>query len=411
MTVRLGAHDEAAAHTCDAIVVGAGYIGCAAASALATAGLRVALLDRGPIPGGASRANYGNVQVQDAELAHSLPMVTAGYRRFATLEEELGCSVGYRKVGSLLLIETAAQQQIMVGRLPALHAAGIAAELAPAERLAELEPLLDHRGVAQDGILRHLAACYHADEGQVSPFLFMAAYLRTGRRRGLAVHPHTEVTGFDIAAGRLVGVRAGAERFSAGVTILTTGAWTPRLGRLLGRDWAIPHVHGQALVTESSDLRLNNHLSSAAFFEAMHTGEGDASAGESKPAPAVLAVSQTADGHFLLGEAGAITDDLGAHATGQGQAAVAREVMRVLPALARLRVLRGWAAPVAFTADGLPFLGPVRDLPGLILATAFKSTVVVTPLVGDAVAQLVCTGRTDLDLTPFSPDRDISRAH
>jgi sarcosine oxidase subunit beta len=411
MTVRLGAHDEAAAHTCDAIVVGAGYIGCAAAAALATAGLRVALLDRGPIPGGASRANYGNVQVQDAELAHSLPMVTAGYRRFATLEEELGCSVGYRKVGSLLLIETAAQRQIMAARIPALHAAGICAELVSAERLAELEPLLDRRAVAQDAILRHLAACYHADEGQVSPFLFMAAYLRTGRRRGLAVHPHTEVTGFDIAAGRLVGVRAGAERFSAPVTILTTGAWTPRLGRLLGRDWAIPHIHGQALVTERSDLRLNNHLSSAAFFEAMHAGEGDASAGESKPAPAVLAVSQTADGHFLLGEAGAITDDLGAHATGQGQAAVAREVMRVLPALARLRVLRGWAAPVAFTSDGLPFLGPVRDLPGLILATAFKSTVVVTPLVGDAVAQLVCTGRTDLDLTPFSPDRDISRAH
>jgi sarcosine oxidase subunit beta len=392
-----------AARTYDAIVVGAGYIGCAVAAALAAAGVRTALLDRGPIPGGASRANYGNVQVQDAELAHSLPMVTAGYRRFATLEAELGCSVGYRRVGSLLLIETEAQWQIMAGRLPVLHGAGIQAELAPAERLAELEPLLNRRAV--------LAACYHADEGQVSPFLFMAAFLRQGRRHGLAVHPHTEVTGFDIAGGRLVGVRAGAERFSAGVTILTTGAWTPRLGRLLGRDWAIPHVHGQALVTERSDLRLNNHLSSAAFFEAMHAGEGDASAGESKPAPAVLAVSQTADGHFLLGEAGAITDDLGAHATGQGQAAVAREVMRVLPALARLRVLRGWAAPVAFTSDGLPFLGPVRDLPGLILATAFKSTVVVTPLVGDAVAQLVCTGRTDLDLTPFSPDRDISRAH
>jgi len=397
-----------AAHTCDALVVGAGYIGCAVAAALAAAGVRTALLDRGPIPSGASRANYGNVQVQDAELAHSLPMVTAGYRRFATLEAELGCSVGYRRVGSLLLIETAAQQQIMAARLPTLHAAGIVAELVPAEHLAELEPLLDYRRIAQDAILRPMAACYHADEGQVSPFQFMAAFLRVGRRHGLAVHPHTEVTGFDIAGGRLVGVRASAERFSAGVTILTTGAWTPRLGRLLGRDWAIPHVHGQALVTERSDLRLNNHLSSAAFFEAMHAGEGDASAGETRPASAVLAVAQTADGHFLLGEAGVSTEDLGAHATGQGQAAVAREVMRVLPVLARLRVLRGWAAPVAFTADSLPFLGPVRDLPGLILATAFKSTVVVTPLVGDAVAQWVCTGRTDLDLTPFSPDRKMA---
>lgn len=385
------------AHAYDALVVGAGYIGCAAAAALAKADLRVALLDRGPIPGGASRANYGNIQVQDAELTYSLPMVTAGYRRFATLEEELGGPIGYRRLGSLLLIETEAQWQIMAARLPALHAAGIHAELAPAERLAELEPLLDRRVV--------LGACYHADEGQVSPFLFMAAFLRAGRRRGLAVYPHTEVTGFDIAAGRLIGLRAGDERFSAGVVILTTGAWTPALGRLLEREWAIPHVHGQAVVTERSDLRLNNHLASAAFFEAMHEDVGNGAPG------AALAAAQTADGHFLLGEAGVITDDLGAQATRRGQAAIAREVMRFLPALASLRVLRGWAAPVAFTTDGLPFLGPVGDLPGLILATAFKSTVIVAPLIGDVVAQLVCAGRADLELSPFSPDREIARAH
>ena len=56
------------ARTYDAIVVGAGYIGCAVAAALSETGLRTALLDRGDVPGGASRANYGNVQVQDAEL-------------------------------------------------------------------------------------------------------------------------------------------------------------------------------------------------------------------------------------------------------------------------------------------------------------------------------------------------------
>ena len=341
------------AHTYDAIVVGAGYIGCAVAAALSETGLRTALLDRGDVPGGASRANYGNVQVQDAELAHSLPMVTAGYRRFADLEEELGCSVGYRRVGSLLLIETEAQWQLMAARIPMLRAAGIQAELVPAERLAELEPLLDRRAV--------LGACYHPDEGQVSPFAFMAAYLRRGRQAGLSIHPQTEVTGFDVRNGRMRGLSTREGQFSSDAVILTSGAWTPSLGRLLGREWSIPHVHGQALVTERSDLRLRNHLSSAAFFESMHDEPGSATA----EATAVLAVSQTADGHFLLGEAGAITDDLGTHSTPAGQAAIAREVTRFLPSLARLRVLRGWAAPVAFTADGLPFLGPVDWIAGL----------------------------------------------
>jgi glycine/D-amino acid oxidase-like deaminating enzyme len=327
--------------------------------------------------------------------------VMAGYRRFADLEEELGCSVGYRSVGSLLLIETEPQWQLMAARIPLLRAVGIQAELVPAERLAELEPLLDRRAV--------LGACYHPDEGQVSPFAFMAAYLRRGRQAGLSIHPHTEVTGFDILSGRMRGLIARDEQFSSDTVILTSGAWTPSLGRLLGRVWRIPHVHGQALVTERSDLRLRNHLASAAFFESMHDEPADASAGAVVTAGAVLAVSQTADGHFLLGEAGVITDDLGTHSTSAGQAAIAREVTRFLPTLSRLRVLRGWAAPVAFTGDGRPFLGPVDGLPGLILATAFKSTVIVAPLIGSTLAQLVCEGRTDLDLAAFSPDREIGR--
>jgi glycine/D-amino acid oxidase-like deaminating enzyme len=52
-------------------------------------------------------------------------------------------------------------------------------------------------------------------------------------------------------------------------------------------------------------------------------------------------------------------------------------------------------------------LGPVTGLPGLILATAFKSSVIVTPLVGRLVAQLALGQATDIDLRPFSPDRRI----
>lgn len=380
----------------DAVVIGAGYIGCAVAYHLAAAGLATALLDRGRVAAGASGANYGNVQVQDAELFFSLPLVRAGYDCFERLEESLGQPVGFRRLGSLLLLETEAQWQLMAGRLPALHAAGIRAELVPAGRLPELEPLLDPGAV--------LGACYHPDEGQIYPFGLMRAYLGQGLRLGLALYTGAGVTGFRMTGGRLAGVRTTRGEFSAGVVVLCTGAWTPALGRLLDRSWNIQHVHGQALVTETTALRLNNHIASAAFFEEMHGQAGGTSG-------AVLAIAQAAAGNVLLGEAGVVTGDLGSQVTLAGQAAIAAVTGRFFPALRRLRVLRGWAAPVAFTADGLPFLGPVADLPGLILATAFKSTVIVTPLVGRLVAQLVVEGRAELDLSPFSPDREMVYAH
>lgn len=383
-------------HTYDALVIGAGYIGCAVAYYLTIAGLKTALLDRGGVAAGASRANYGNIQVQDAELDHSLPLVTAGYARCQQLETELGCPVGYRQIGGLLLIENETQWQLMASRLPALHAAGIAAELVPAQHLPEIEPLLDPASV--------LGACYHPHEGQIYPFALMWAYLKRAHRRGLTLHTHTEVTDFCFSGQRITGVTTNRGEFSAGVVVLATGAWTPQLGHRLGRRWSVPHVHGQAIVTEPTERLLNNHIASAAFFEDIHEA--------ASPTPgAVLAISQATHGHFLLGEAGVVTDDLGSAATPAGQAAIAAMVGRYFPALPRLRVLRGWAAPVAFTTDGLPYFGPVGGIDGLIMATAFKSTVIVTPLVGETMAQLVVDGRTDFDLTPFSPNREVIDDH
>jgi sarcosine oxidase subunit beta len=116
-------------------------------------------------------------------------------------------------------------------------------------------------------------------------------------------------------------------------------------------------------------------------------------------------------GHFMLGEAASVTNETSTLASVQGQAAIASLARRCFPKLGNLKILRGWAAPVAFTADALPFWGLARGIDGLILATAFKTTVIITPLVGDIVAQLVKTGRSPVDLTPFSPDRNIANGH
>ena len=345
------------------------------------------------MPGaGASGANYGNVQVQDAELAASLPMTVAGYRCFAELEEELGDSVGFRRRGSLLAIETEAQWQLVAERLPALHRAGIKAELVPAQRLPEIEPLMDPHAV--------LGASYYPDEGQVNPFKLMQAYLRQGRRSGLTIHSGAEVVGF---RSRVGGWRPphDAGDFSACVAVLATGAWTPSLGRLLGRTWRIEHVHGQALVTERCSETLRNHISSAAFFEAMHEQAGC-------QAKAVLAVGQSRDGHFLLGEAGVFTEDMGEQATRGARPRSQRRWRASSPACCRSVCCAAGPRPWPSRPMARPFLGTVDGVEGLILATAFKSTVIVTPLVGRMVTQLVLTGRADLDMRAFAPDREIA---
>ncbi len=157
----------------DAIVVGAGYIGSSVAYHLSRAGLKTAIFDQGSMAAGASRANYGNIQIQDLELQHSVPMIQLGQSRFATLEEELDWDLGLRKLGGLLPIENENQWTIMAEREKALQAIGIQSELIPAKRLQEVEPCIDPSGL--------LGGLYHLHEGQLDPFQLINAYLTRGR--------------------------------------------------------------------------------------------------------------------------------------------------------------------------------------------------------------------------------------
>ena len=384
--------------TFDAVVVGAGYVGCSVAYHLSAAGLKTALIDQGPIGAGASRANFGNIQVQDAELDHSLQMIKSASTRFDDLEEQLGYDFNYRKIGGLLLITNESQWRSMELRQEKLKSVGIITELIPSERIPEVEPLLEPRSV--------LGALYHPHEGQVYPFTFMNAHVQKAKQYGLAVHTYTEVLDFIIDGERIKGVKTSNGDFSVGTVVLTTGAWTKRLGEKLGRKWSVHHVHGQAIATEPTELLIRNHLSSAAFFEDSHVDTDQ----EEEETSAVMAVSQSPHGHFMLGESSSPDERFCSHSTVDGQKAIVREIIQYLPTTEKLRIIRGWGAAVAFTDDGRPFLGPVNGMQGLILATAFRSTVISTPIAGETVAQLVTQGRSDLDISKFSPDREITHA-
>ena len=48
---------------------------------------------------------------------------------------------------------------------------------------------------------------------------------------------------------------------------------------------------------------------------------------------------------------------------------------------------------------------------GYSAATAFRSTVIVTPLVGELVAQLVTGGKCDLIIENFLPERNTDHAN
>lgn len=381
----------------DAVVVGAGVVGCSIAYRLAAAGLKTALFDQGQVGAGASGANLGMVQSNDVELKHSIPLVTTSFARFERLEEELGLSLDFKRTGILHLLPTEEHWNGSLERAAALSQAGIACEMLPAEQVHEIEAMIDPRTL--------VGAMYAPHQGQINPFRLMWAYLRRAIPLGLALHTFTEVTGFELQSGRVQGVRTAQGRFSAPVTILATAAWTHGLGKLIAQDWKIHTFRASAMVTESVyDLKLRSIISSADHVELELNGKKDMEL-------AFLGLRQTTDGNFLISQADRPGESLHPAISPLAPKAMALMVSKYFPVLRKARLLRTWTAPTTYTEDGCPFIGPVPGLDGLLMATAFRSSIINTPIAGEIVTELVLKGRCEvIDIRPFALDRVMGSA-
>jgi len=372
----------------EAVVVGGGLVGSSIAYHLARAGVPALLIEQGDLASGASGANFGNVQVEDSEFGLSLDLTLRSFARFAALEAELDYDVGLRRSGQLLLIENQQQMALMHDRAVRLQAAGLRARLLDQGALGALEPI-----VSRDAAL---GALYHPDEASLDPFRLVRAFVLRGQDRGLEVWTHTRVTGIDVQSGRVMGVSTPRGRVSARWVILAAGAWAHELGRLAGVDLPMGWIQGEAAITEPLGPVTDNALATAAFFEAT-AGADEQTVG--------FCLRQRPQGQIMIGEAATLTRALSRRATASALPAVAREACRWLPGLRRAHVIRSWAIPVAFTDDNRPLLGPVAGIDGLIAATALKSTIIWTPVVGELVAGLIVDSAWDPRLTEFSPTR------
>ena len=88
-----------------------------------------------------------------------------------------------------------------------------------------------------------------------------------------------------------------------------------------------------------------------------------------------------------------------------GLAGILTLARTLVPGLAEAPVTGTWSNFRPYTEDHLPVLGatPVR---GLVLATGhFRNGILLAPVTAEAIAELVATGRSAIDLAPFSVTR------
>lgn len=365
----------------DVVIVGGGIIGCAAAYYLTRAGASVRVLERFEIGGQASGAAAGILApgteshgaAPFAELARASLSLYPGL--VADLRALTGIDVELIESGSISIALGADDADELQHLGVALSALGLPHEWLTADELHAMEPAITPAVIG--GLVGSRES--HVSSPRVVRALAVGAALL-----GARIETGRQVTRLLRGGQRVVGVEADGETIPADSVILATGAWAGEWGDRAGIAIPVHPIRGQILALETVPPVLRRIVFGAGVYLV------------SKPDGAVIV--------------GATEDRAGfdARPTCRGVGALLSAVPLVAPTLAEARFVRAWAGLRPATPDHLPLIGHVHDAPGLIVAVGhYRNGVLLAPITGQAVTELVTVGSTSVDLEPCNPHRFV----
>ncbi|MFI8087521.1 glycine oxidase ThiO [Streptomyces sp. NPDC086080] len=372
--------------TSDVLVIGGGIIGLVTAWRAAQRGLVTTVVD--PEPGGGAAQVAAGMLAAVTELHYGeetlLGLNLASARRYpdfaAELTELTGHDLGYRRCGTLAVALDADDR----AHLRELHAlqqrSGLDAQWLSGRECRRLEPMLApgvRGGLRVDG------------DHQIDPRRLAAALVAAGERAGVAFH-RAWAERLVVAGGRARGVlTSDGTELGAGQVVLAGGSLSGRLAGVPAD--VLPPVRP----VKGQVVRL-----------AMPEGPGPFL---SRTVRAVVRGSHVylvprENGELVIG---ATSEEKGwdTTVTAGGVYELLRDAHELVPGITELPLTETRAGLRPCSPDNAPLLGPT-GLDGLLLATGHhRNGVLLTPVTGDALADVLTTGELPWEARPFSPLR------
>lgn len=367
--------------TADVIIIGSGVIGCAAAYYLAKKGTSVIVLDKDEnIGNGGSARNGGGVR-QSGRDPRELPLAMYAVNNlWPNLSEELGVNVEYHKEGNLRLGKTERHLEILQGLTDRATDCGLEVRMIDGAEVRAINPYLSEEVIG---------ASWCATDGHANPLMTTLGYYRAARRMGVQFYTGEEVTELQTVKGKARRVITRKNVFEGEKIIVAAGYESRWILESVGIDIPMSKDLIEALVTEAE---------APMFPQMLGTADAD------------FYGHQTDHGSFVFGGASgfeSVNKDNGHNMTSSITApCICRGIMKYIPKLADAKIVRTWAGYEDVSADGVPVIGEIKEVPGLIAACAFTGHGFgISPIVGTLLAEIAREENTTLDLSAFRYDR------
>lgn len=362
----------------DVIIIGAGIIGCALAEQLAQRRLRVFVIDAAGIAEQSSAAGMGHLLTL-GEAPETFGFAQQSLRLWQQLGRQLPAAVEYRRTGTLWLAADDAQAAQARESQRRYDEAGLRTQWWDRSALRRYEPAVAGGMV---GALRL------PDDAVVYPPNAARYFAGRARLLGARFQLHTPVAAVLPGEVRLVDgavLRAPRVVVAAG---LGTSALLPMLPMLPRK--------GHLLVTTAQVPRIRHQLVELGYHDSVHLHD---------PVSVAFNVQPRSTGQILIGSSRQ-TDDAGTSLVPTVLARMLARAERYLPGVRAWPALRAWAGLRPATPDHRPYIGAVRQLPGVHVAAGHEGLgITMATGTADALARLLCRETPLVDLGAFDPDR------
>jgi D-amino-acid dehydrogenase len=414
--------------TAKVVVVGGGVVGVCCAYWLRLRGADVTLLERDRLASGASSGNAGTVSAGhpplnkpgrlpqalkqladptgplyiqprwDPELLRWLadfalhctedhvqacmevmaPWGMEALRLFdeVVAEEQLAC--GYRREGYFDVCRTDRALEGAKHEADTVRTYGYHPDLVDGDTLRRTEPAL--AGDVLGGV-------FYPEAATLNPHHFVMELADRAKRRGIDIREGEGVAEVLLSSGKAAGVRTtGGERVPADVVVLATGPFSLELARRLGSRLPVQPgkgYHRDMLVGDRAapPLRIACVLNETSVF--------------CTPMEGFVRFAGTM-------EFSGLNHDMRRDRLEQ----LSRSARRYLPTLGDAAPLSEWCGLRPMASDGLPIVGPLAGVDGVVVATGHGMLgLTLGPATGSLVADYVLDGRVAPRWKPLSPER------
>ena len=376
----------------DAVIVGAGVIGCSIAYFLARESqgkFKVGVIERNTVGEESSSGAAGMLAAQ-IECESGGPFLELSIRSRALfdwiapeLKEISNVDIEYVKSGIGSIAFNSEDEKEIKARLDWQKKDGLKCEWRTSQQLSKQFPFLASNS---------LGGFWVPEDGQVSAHRLTLAFSEAAKKLGVRFFENESFDRLALKEGKIDFLETNLSKFLAEKFIFAAGAWT---GELLGKLAPVEPVKGQILI-----------FGMPASWRKAHDWQSPLYVGKTAgPSPIHCYFVPKTDGHLLLGatsENRGLDKSISKIATDK----MAEYACKIFPELASFPFKGVWAGLRPGSQDHLPILGLVPQFKNVYAASGhFRNGILLSPITGKLFAELFLEGRTSFPLDPFSPER------